>query len=339
MNVDVRQLLDRLGLPVPRHGRELRTHCPNPKHAKKPGPGSWQIRLDGDRAGLHVCFGCGFGGGPVDLVAMVRGSTKKEARAWLITEFGLLTHNRVRLATSTKFDDDDRPLLTFPPGTAQIVRDGRVQVGAEEPAEYLLGRGLSLDDIERYTIGFVPFDSTLRERQRGYSGRVIVPVVVRGELVDFVARLYVPASPVIPKALSGQRDKGARKELALWGFDFLTGDEPNLVVTEGVWGALAVIRAGLPAVAACGSAWSPERTELLRPWREIVLIPDGDAAGALMVQRTSGLRFGHYVRLARLPPGEQPDTTKTSLICMVDSAQEVCYSPTSSVRLRVWEGK
>jgi DNA primase len=143
---------------------------------------------------------------------------------------------------------------------------------------------------------------------RAYAGRIIVPIVVGGNLVDFVARLYVEKPDTIPKALSGRRDRGARKELSLWGYDHLDPLIRVVHVVEGVWGGLALLRAGVPNVcAACGSAWSPERTELLAPWETVILIPDGDPAGRKIEQRASSLRFGHEVRVVDLPDGSQPD--------------------------------
>lgn len=190
-------------------------------------------------------------------------------------------------------------------------------------------------DIERYGIGAVP------EGRGGYGGRLIVPVVVRGRLVDFVARLFVDRGPTTPKALSGRRDQGAIKELSLWGYDELDPDVPVVHVCEGVWGAHAARRAGLPnVVAACGSAWSPERSQLLDRWREIVFVPDGDPAGAKLPGRASDLRFRHRVRVALLPAGQQPDTVSPEELRARVAAAEVLHAtPLPAAQVRSWVGK
>lgn len=338
MKLDVTRLLTLLGMPVRNFGSELRTHCPNPKHPRKPGPGSWQIRLTGERAGNHYCYaGCGFGGGPVDLVMAIKQLRRGDARRWLYAEFGAPSKHQVRLHQGFKADDLADP-LGYPAGSQPLVRDGVEQVDAGQAIDYLRGRGLSLEDIEDFGILFVP------PEVKGYGGRVIVPVIVQGEMVDFVARLYVERSASTPKALSGKRDLGARKELSLWGYDDVPADAPYVVVTEGLWGALAVRRAlGAPwAVAACGSAWSPERTDLLAPWSRIILVPDGDAAGSKMANRASGLRFSHDLRMAQLPPGAQPDAPDLApgmLIRCLDSATTPRYESSPLARAMTWEGK
>jgi DNA primase len=136
-----------------------------------------------------------------------------------------------------------------------------------------------------------------------------VPVIVEGRLVDFVARLYVKSPPTIPKALSGRKVDGARKELAIWNFDRLDPELPMVYVTEGIWGALAMLRLGVRnVVAICGSAWSEERSELLGQWPTVVLVPDGDRAGEKLERVASkSLRRRSQVQVVRLPPGGQPD--------------------------------
>lgn len=337
MKLDVYRLLSLLKLPVRNFGTELRTHCPNPKHARKPGPGSWQIRLTGDRAGQHYCYaGCGFGGGPVELVMAAKQLRRSEARRWLYAEFGAPSRHQVRLHQGFKGDDLHDP-LPFPAGARAILRDGEVQPGASQALEYLLGRQLSHADIENYGILYVP------PEDRSYGGRVIVPVFVQAEMVDFVARLFVQRNASTPKALSGKRDEGARKELSLWGYDDVPHDAPFVVITEGVWGAHAVrLALGAPwAMAACGSAWSGERTDLLEPWGKIILLPDGDAAGSRFPKRASGLRFSHDLRVATLPPGCQPDHEGMApkLIQALDLATGQGYTRGPLGLVRAWEGK
>lgn len=301
---DPEGLLRELGVKHRRIGGELVARCPSPAHPHAPDAralGSWSMRAAGERAGVHHCFSCGFSGGPRALVAAVLGLDARAARAWLAERFGEET-SRVELAAWAG-KVPPRPDLLYPEGTRALWSPDLPPSLAPALA-YVERRGFDRAEVERLRIGVVP------PGDAPYAGRVVVPVVVGGRMVDLVARDYLGRSDA-PKVLSGRRDLGARRELALWGADDLAG--PSAVVVEGVWGAQAVRRAlgARVAVAACGSAWSEERTEILRARgiRDVVVVGDGDPAGrrwAGQVERElSALEIG--VRVVDLPDGEQPD--------------------------------
>jgi len=341
VRVDVAKLLAELGVVARRSGSELRGPCPDPahQHSGRPGPGSWQICPTGPKAGLHVCYGCGFGGGPIDLVAVVRGLDRAAAREWLAGFAGLRMPRSARSSGwRSKVALDQAPQLRFPRGSVPLWR--AIDGFDRSPAlRYLSGRGIGLGDVERF--GIFATAPERRPEVVSYGSRLIIPVVVRDEMVDFVARLYEARDPRSPKALSGRRDAGARKELSLWGYDELDPTFPRVVVVEGIWGAVALRKAGeRNVVAACGSAWSEERTQLLEPWREIVLCPDGDGAGRKFVYQASSLRFGHLVRSVQLPDGLQPDHDPERVRGLIDEAPPARYSTgLEPARLRKWGGK
>jgi DNA primase len=336
--LDVPALLAELKIDARRAGNEYRGHCPNPEHVRRPGPGSWQIRTAGRDAGLHTCYGCGFGGGPVQLVQKVLGlPTYGAAFDWIRQFVGEVVPSGAEVRFRRKeVPVVEVPELQVPVGTLALWAHDRTKNRTVDAAlTYLEGRGLVLADVERYGIGAVP------EGAPSYGGRLIVPVVVRDRLVDFVARLFVDRPATVPKALSGRRDQGAVKELSLWGYDELDPGVRVVHVVEGVWGAHAARRAGLPnVVASCGSAWSPERSALLGAWPEICFIPDGDAAGSKLPGRASDLRFRHQVRVAELPAGQQPDTVPPDvLLAAVRSATAVHLAPLPTARARPYAGK
>lgn len=295
--VDVPDLLRELGIKAHRAGAtELVARCPHPDHHHEPGSrgkGSWRITT---QEGLHHCFSCGFKGSPVSLFAAVRQVDKRQAIEWLRARYGGEAIGRTSLA-EWPGKDPPRPQLRYPAGTIALWSDPLPPEVAPALA-YVRSRGLTYHDVRRYRIGATP--PTARE----YAGRVIVPVVVRGVMVDLVARDYLGSDR--PKALSGRADRGAEKALALWGVDDLP-DLDLVVIVEGVWGAVA-LRAvlGDRVVAACGSAWSSERTDLLAGAREVVAIPDGDDAGRLFGGRLRAA-FGGRCRVVDLPEGGQPD--------------------------------
>lgn len=348
LNLDVPALLAELGIEARKAGDELRGYCPNPIHIARPGssaatktgPGTWQIKVQGRKAGWHVCHSCGFGGGPVTLVKVILGFTGpdagQEAWRWLRNFCGLSVPSGAHPVARPKAPrrEEEHP-LPLPEGARRIHPD--VQIGWVQLArKYLLDRGVTDEEILRWEFTATPPDAPK------YSGRVIVPVKVEGKRVDFVARLWrSDVSELIPKALSGRIDLGAQKEWALWGYDALDPTLNTVVVVEGVWDALYLLRHGIPNVTACcGSAWSPERTELLAYWPEVILLPDGDEAGRKLVQRASSLRYASDVRVGDLPPGKQPeDLSMSDLRAILRAAQPPTWHPLTSVKVASWTGK
>lgn len=305
INVDVEALLRELKIPVRDRGRkEIRARCPNPKHHHDPDPkavGSWSIRTIGERAGRHHCLvpSCNFGGGPIGLVATVLGIDRPAARRWLVERFGLELKTAA-VAAPFHGKVQPAPVLRYPDKTQALWLDLSAEV---RPAlAYVLRRGMTHRDVERYRVGAVP------AHVPAYGGRVIVPVVVGGTMVDFVARLFVDRSGV-PKALSGRVDLGARKELALWGIDDVPPELGWVVVVEGLWGAIAVRNAfgADVAVAACGSSWSEERTDLLERFERVVVVHDGDPAGRAFGAKLAQV-FGRRASIVDPGDGLQPDT-------------------------------
>jgi hypothetical protein len=268
----------------------------------------------------------------VTLVSAVRGIEGKEAWSWL-RGFGDGEVGEARVRPIRKVDPDSLR-LDYPEGSVALWEDP-LPDDLVPALRYLEGRGVSMTEIRRYGMAAVPIGAPR------YGGRIVVPVLVRGRMEDFVARLFVKASALIPKALSGRKDLGARKERALWGFDHLDSKVPVVHVVEGVWGALATLRAGVPnVVAACGSNWTPERSELLRAWDRVVLIPDGDPAGAKLETRAASLRFHARVEVVDLPAGEQPDTLEASeLLRFVAARRPARFGTREEIRLSSYSAK
>ncbi len=336
LRVDLEKLLAELGVDAHRSGNEWRGHCPEPHHqavfgssaATKQGPGTWQINAEG----FHHCYSCKWGGGPITLVAAVLEITGKEAYRWLKGFRGTESlPDRTEAWFQRKLPEE--PMLRYPTGTRALWRD--VPQELEDAVAYLLGRGLTMAEIERWRIGGVP------EHERRYGGRVIVPIVIDGRMVDFVARLFVDRPSHISKALSGRRDAGAMKEYSLWGYDELDPSLDTVHVVEGVWGGVACLHAGLLNVtASCGSTWSEERTALLEPWDRIVMIPDGDAAGSQMVARASSLRFGHEVLEVDLADVVQPDRAEPGhLLALVKGAVPAQFVHLQEAHIAGWTEK
>ncbi len=331
LKVDVAKLLAELGVEARKSGNEWRGHCP--KHqaiagSSTSGPGPWNINAEG----FHHCYSCKWRGGPINLVAAVLGITGKEAYRWLKGCRGTESlPDRTEVWFERKLARE--PSLMYPKGARALW--SKVPQELQGAVEYLEGRGVTRAEIERWRIAAVP------EEELRYSGRIIVPIVVDGKMVDFVARLFVDKPDVVSKALSGRKDQGALKEYSLWGYDELDPTLDVVHVVEGIWGAVACKHANIPnVVACCGSSWSPERTELLEPWERVVMIPDGDSAGSSLVRRASSLSRRHDYLQVELPHGKQPDHLDPLVLKrLVDEPNLVPTLAIETAQISRWTGK
>ena len=82
----------------------------------------------------------------------------------------------------------------------------------------------------------------------------------------------------------------------------------GVVVVECPWGVMRLHQIGIPAVALLGTSLSPTQRQLLFAASRILLMLDADSAGVAAAKRIHrDLRHVTDVRLARLPPGCDPD--------------------------------
>ncbi len=209
---------------------------------------------------------------------------------------------------------------------------------------YLLGRGLDEDIWTRFGIGYAPagwtfaIDALKAEgagmdalieaglARGGEDGRRPIDVFrdritfeiadASGRVIAFGARAldpqasakYVnsPETPLFHKGRTLYRLKQARETLA-------KTKAQGLVIAEGYLDVIAFERAGVAAVAPLGTALTEDQLALA--WRagpSPILCFDGDGAGLKAADRALDLALPHLgpsktVRIAVLPPGEDPD--------------------------------
>jgi DNA primase len=138
--------------------------------------------------------------------------------------------------------------------------------------------------------------------------RILWPVRYNGTLQGYVAGRTDDQTQ--PKYRNGP--VGFQTRRALWPID----DEAVkrvVVLTEGPFSALRLLREGIPAVATLGATnWSPAKTSMLRlrrwPARVIVLAFDGDDTGWAATQRVWRELAGQFDAVVpfELPDGRDP---------------------------------
>lgn len=290
MNIDVPRLLQGLGIQYRAKGRRLWARCPSTEHDDQDP--SWFAWSDpGERRnGRHRCYGCGFSGDAVDLVAEVLGLSPREAREWL--EDGGL----------------DAPLLEV----ELVVTDARRE-RPEVPADVVFGRSLAewptvfRREMQRRRLG----DEAVARWGIGYAargrlrGRVVLPVFdEQRQAVMYQART------VIGSDLRYLDPHGARPHVYgchLWP---PPGEgRGRVVVVEGPFDAIAVDDASrLPVGALLGSEVHPSQLLALSTFRRVTVLTDPDQAGDKAAAALAGLRRWTELERVELPKGEDPDS-------------------------------
>lgn len=290
----------------------------------------------------YHCFGCGAHGSAIDFVMGTEGLSFPEAVEQLAGEAGLplpeITPQEAAAARrrATLYDVMTSAARWY---TAQLSGQG-----GGPARDYLAGRGLKPETVERFGLGYAPRGRTaLKEALQArdipeaqlveaglliqpedggasydrFRDRIMFPITdARGRTIAFGGRamspdarakyLNSPETPLFHKGRQLYNIAAARKPAF---------DAGTVVVVEGYMDVIALAEAGLDhAVAPLGTAVTEEQLALL--WRmapEPVLCFDGDAAGLRAAAGAAGralplLKPGFSLRFALMPEGEDPDS-------------------------------
>ncbi len=222
----------------------------------------------------------------------------------------------------------------------EYYRDILINSSEGRPArEYLIKRGLSLDDMNRFGLGYsldrwsglVEFlkkknmdlskvhqaGLIIEGKERGYydrfRGRIIFPIQnPRGAVLGFGARVLDESHP---KYLNTPESPLFKKGEALYGlnlaYDTIAKKERALVV-EGYMDVISLHRYGFRyAVGTLGTSLTRNHLRRLRGIaKEVILLFDSDIAGKKASIRSLPLFINEAMegRVAELPEGEDPDT-------------------------------
>ena len=286
------------------------------------------------------CFGCGVHGDAVSFVMQSQGMAFPDAVEQLAGEAGMdVPKPSPAAAEAERRRLDLHGVLEA--ASASYRRRLRAPEGAAALA-YLRGRGLSDETIERFGLGWSgdgrglaaelasegveagmlaqtgllrPSDDGRPARELFYN-RVMFPIRDRrGRTISFGGRTMGDGQP---KYVNGPETDLFSKRRTLYALDAAregvrTGG--GAVVVEGYMDVIALHQAGFTgAVAPLGTALTEEQLDVL--WRLSpvpVLCFDGDAAGGRAAVRAVEQALPHLtpersLRLATLPPGEDPDS-------------------------------
>lgn len=317
-----------------RRGREFTGLCPFHKE-KTP---SFSVVED---KGFYHCFGCGAHGDVISFTMQTSNLSFPEAVEALAREAGLEVP---RASPEERQRAQRQATLRGALDAATVFFEEQLHGPAgREALAYLQKRGLDLDTVRRFRLGYAPerrdalkralnkeFPEPLlveaglvrpgeegRESYDYFRNRVIFPIGDRGgRIIAFGGRVLGDGQP---KYLNSPETPLFEKGRVLYGWAQARaaagGDRGPVIVVEGYMDVIALQRAGfVGAVAPLGTALTERQIEEL--WRiapEPILCFDGDSAGLRAAGRAVGralplLKPGVTLRFATLPAGEDPDT-------------------------------
>lgn len=274
-------------------GEQYRMQCPRAitHHNNRDRNHSFYVKYDG----ACYCHGCHCGGGRRELFKLFDLDGEQIDECFSATEPETMR---------------SRP----PAGPPKLPEEYKPLEAGHVPTFVLREkRGLTLEQIRDHEVGFCWSGM--------YDNRVVFPVKMGGELRGFIARWLGPVPDGEKKVLFMTHMRASEM---IYNIDAVAGSN-TVVVTEGVYDALAVERAELPGVSVFGSRMSKAQVSMLVPFRTIILMPDVDDAGQGMVKEAMKRRLDRHatVKVAKLPVGDPNDYGPEELRGFVSAAVRV----------------
>lgn len=235
------------------------------------GKGNLEVNIN---KSVYHCWSCGISGPLLKLFNKY--ATKKQKKLFLLLcpeEIGekQVKKNKLKLPEGyTKFSDSNP---RYPPH--------------REALNYLNGRGITTDIIEKYQIGYT--------MQGDYSGRIIVPSYdLKGELNYFIGRSWGGNKKFKYKNPTAEKDKIIFNEhLIDW--------EKDIYIVEGVFDAF-FLENSIPML---GKHLSPLLFDKIyhQAKKDIIICLDGDAfkdAKNLFTELNGGILYNR-IKMVKLP--------------------------------------
>jgi len=339
----IRQVLDRADIievvssyiPLKQAGRNFRALSPF-KHEKTPS-----FFVSPEKQIFH-CFSTGAGGNAISFVMKMERITFPEAVRLLADKYGIIIPEKTpyQKRTADLADEvrrvNDRAMKIF----HRYLLTDRSQA-AEDARRYLKGRGVDLDVVKIFKLGFAleEWEGLIKALRRdkvslsvmekaglvlarkggdGYydrfRNRIIFPIFdERGRVVAFGGRAMEKDNPA--KYMNSPETPAYVKGRHLYGFHVskdAVSQEDRIVIVEGYMDFIMPYVSGFRHLAASlGTALTIEQIRLIRRYtRNVVMLYDADPAGEAAMNRSLDLLIeeGMNARIAVLPDKEDPDT-------------------------------
>lgn len=325
-----------------RRGRNKVACCPFHKE-KTP---SFNIN---DDKGFYHCFGCGAHGDVISFIMAQEGLDFKNAVEKLANDNGieLPKLDEKFLKKQQKIRDEQDIIYRINEETCKFFENNIFKNSGKSGLDYILSRGLSLNDIKKFRIGFAlnSFDNLLiylrnlgfsdedikksgvvAVNERGiydkFRNRIIFPILDNlGKVIAFTGRVI--ENDDLPKYMNSPETPLYHKSDVLFNYYFAKKaiyDNGNVIIVEGNLDALSLSINGIEnVVAPMGTAITKQQIEKL--WKitdEIIVCLDGDNAGQKASRRLALLVLPMLlpiksIKFIFLPDNQDPDDLIISL--------------------------
>ena len=331
-SVNIVSLISSFGVELRKRGRDYKACCPF-HHEKTP---SFTVS---EEKQMFYCFGCHEGGDVFKFIMKIETMSFQEAVQFLAERHGIALPapaDSGQNAPASNKNDLNRLMMEAVSAYQQTL----LTTAEGKPAlQYLQGRGVVLDTIAKFQLGFSPSGGNFlvsllhkkgfsieameecglcRRAKEGnmtydyFRGRIMFPITdVQGRPVAFGARAMDERPP---KYLNSPETRLYNKGRNLFGLSHSRDairKRGNAVLVEGYMDCIVPFQHGVDnVVASCGTALTPPQVELLgRYTRDVVVSYDADVAGQSAAQKSLELFLeGDFrVRVLNLPEGKDPD--------------------------------
>ncbi|MGN0847837.1 MAG: DNA primase [Kiritimatiellia bacterium] len=332
--IDLVDLVSSYGVPLRRSGGDFKACCPF-HHEKTP---SFVVHPS---QGYYHCFGCGEKGDVFTFVMKQEGLTFGEAARKLAQQCGVTVEEKVDPDAGLRA----RLYALHAELAAFFRRCLKSAPEAEAARRYLAARRLPEEYLEKFCVGYAPLAPEAMQtwaKKYGYSademdaagvllksryangrpynrfgGRLMFTICDRqGRPVAFSGRILTNEKKAA-KYVNSPETPVFKKSCVLFGLDKAA---PHIVKTPGrqaivCEGQIDLIRCHAcgfaNTVASQGTAFTEEHVRMVKRCADsVVLVFDADGAGRKAAIKTGGefLAVELPVRVATLPPGEDPDS-------------------------------
>lgn len=287
---------------------------------------------------LYYCFGCGAGGNVITFLMQKENMNFVEAIKYLAERENIKLDETYLTDEELESNKKRGQLLEILKESARYFHFSLRAPENEEALSYLTSRGLSVEAIKQFGLGYASHQfNDLYEylKQKGYkdellldsglflqgknnqkmlydrfAGRVIYPIFdLSKKVIAFGGRVLDGS---LPKYLNSPENMLFNKSRTLYGMHLAKNSgAPYFILVEGYMDVIAMHQAGFTqTVASLGTAFTPGHAKLLkRHTDEVVILYDSDNAGqkaalrAIPILRNEGIK----VKVLLLKEGKDPD--------------------------------
>lgn len=285
---------------------------------------------------IYKCFGCGSGGSPINFIMEMESLEFPDAVKKLADSFNIVLE--ITGGDSKKYTDLKSQLYEIHKIASTYYEQSLFKDANKNALSYLTDRGLSVDIIKKFKLGFSPdsFDDLLQElrkksfsaesmklsglfiqTEKGYMNRfrsrIMFPIQnQKGDIIAFGGRIFNKDDPA--KYQNSPETPIYLKSHVLYGINHNVQpirEKKEIILVEGYMDLLQLVQAGIEnCLAISGTAFTDGHATILKRFSKNIFITfDGDAAG-----KKAAIKCGYILtsnalnpRIVTPPNGMDPD--------------------------------